>query len=739
MKSRSLIAAKHDERTALAVVDRQPVYECVGLALIWLTTLVVYQPTFHGGMLMDDDGSITPHRLRPLSGLYHIWFNPTATAQYYPVLHTVFWLEHRLWGDSFFGYHLVTVLWHCIAVTLFYIILKRLKAGGALLAAAIFALHPVIVESVAWMTEQKNTLSTVFYLSAMLLYLKFDVSRQPSRYALALGLFVLALLTKSITVTLPAAMLVIFWWQRGRISWERDVLPLVPFFLIGAAFGVITICVEQTYFRGIDADFSLTFAQRILLAGRAIWFYASKLIWPVDLIFPYPRWTIDPTLWWQWTFPAAVLAMTLALWAIRGRWRAPLAGWLFFCGTLLPAIGLADFYMFVISFVADHLQYLASLGLIALAAAGIANIVRRLPQSWRPAGVAACILLLTTFAVLSRQQARLYGNVPLFYETVLARNPDSWLAHYNLGCELQEQGRPQEAAEHYREALRLRPDFAAAHRNLGGILADDGRHEEAMDEFRAVLALDPDDPQSLNGLGLALINTGHAEEAVSHLTRAIHLRPEFPQAHNNLGIALGETGKTAEAIVEFQRALELDQSYANPHNNWGIVLSRLGRNMEAIDHFRQSLRLNPDNANCQFNLAALLTQPEQVDEAISHLEQAIRLRPEFADAHFELAERFRQLNRFKQAIEHYQTALRLRPSYLEVHINLAKTLAADNRSAEAVAIATKGIDIARSSGLVATAEQLEEWLKHYGDELQHAADVAAPNAPASATERANSQ
>jgi tetratricopeptide (TPR) repeat protein len=739
MKHRFTITAQHGQRTAPTIADRQPIYEWVGLALIWLTTLVVYQPALHGGMLVDDDGNITPHRLRPLSGLYHIWFDPTITAQYYPILHTVFWLEHRLWGDSFLGYHLVTLLWHCLAVTLLYIILKRLKVAGALLAAAIFALHPVMVESVAWMTEQKNTHSTVFYLGAMLLYLKFDVSRQRSRYALALGLFVLALLTKSITVTLPAALLVIFWWQRGRVSWERDVLPLVPFFLVGAAFGVMTIWVERTYFRGIDAEFSLTLAQRILLAGRAICFYAGKLIWPADLMFTYPRWTIDPTQWWHWTFPAAVLATTLALWAVRGRWRAPLAGWLFFCGTLLPAIGLADFYMFVISFVADHLQYLASLGLIVLAAAGIAKVVSRFPHAGRPAGVLACVLLLIAFAVLSRQQARLYGNVLLFYETLLARNPSSWLAHNNLGCELYEQGRPHEAAEHYREALRLRPDFAVAHRNLGGILAEDGRNEEAVGEYRAALALDPQDSQALNGLGLALINTGHPAEAIEHLSRAIQLQPEYPQAHNNIGIALGETGKTAEAIVEFQRALELDQSYANPHNNWGIVLSRLGRNTEAIDHFRQSLKLNPNDANCQFNLAALLTQPEQIDEAISHLEEAIGLRPQFVEAHFELAERFRHLNRSKQAIEHYQTVLQLRPSYLDAHINLAKTLAADNRSAEAIAAAAKGIDVARSSGLVATGEQLDEWLKRYQDELRHAADTATPDSPAPAAHGVISQ
>ena len=437
-------------------------YELIGLALILLATFIVYHPSLHGGMLVDDDGNITPPNLRPISGLYHIWFDPTVTAQYYPIVHTAFWIEHRLWGDSFLGYHLVTLLWHATSVTLLYVILRRLEVQGALLAAAMFALHPVMVESVAWMCEQKNTLSTTLYLSAMLMYLKFDASRSKSLYLVALGLFLLALLAKTITVTFPAALLVIFWWKRGSVEMRRDVMPLLPLFILSAAIGLVTVWVEQNYFHGQESSFSLTFAQRFLLAGRAIWFYFGKLAWPADLMFTYPRWTIDPKQWWQWIFPVAVLGTTLALWAIRTRWRAPLAGWLFFCGTLLPAIGFANVYMFVITFVADHMQYLASLGIIVPFAAAVALGVARLPLSARWVGVALCIVFCSSLAACSWQQSRLYGDVITYYETLLAGNPESWLAHNNLGLALADQGKTQEAFAHYQAAVRIKPNFARA-------------------------------------------------------------------------------------------------------------------------------------------------------------------------------------------------------------------------------------------------------------------------------------
>ena len=500
--------------------------------LILLTVFLVYLPALNGGLLLDDDSHITKPELQSIGGLYRIWFEVGATYQYYPLLHSAFWFEHKLWDDSVLGYHVVTLLWHMTSVVLLYLILTRLKIPGALLAAAIFALHPVMVESVAWMSEQKNTLSAVFCLSAMLAYLKFDESRQRSYYFTALWLFVLGLLTKTaITATLPATLLVIFWWQRGDLSWKRDVRPLVPFFVLGAMGGLVTAWVERKLIGAEGVDFELTLLERGLVAGRVIWFYLSKLVWPANLVFMYPRWDINPREWWQWLFPIATLGAFVGLWAMRRRWRGPLAAWLLFVGTLVPVLGFLNVYPFIFSFVADHFQYLASLGIIVLVSAGIATGLERASLPIRRAGVALCILLVGTLAVLTLKQSRMYADVVTFYRATLELNPDSWAAHNNLGTILSAQGQQQEAIEHYRAAIRVRPDYFTAHTNLG----------------------------------TALAATGQLPEAFDHLHKAIELQPESVAAHRNLGNALTNAGRQAEAIDEYQAALDAQaRRSANP-------------------------------------------------------------------------------------------------------------------------------------------------------------------------------
>ena len=354
-------------------------------AALVLAVLFVYQPAWHGGFIWDDDAHVTRPELRSWHGLYRIWFDLGATQQYYPLLHSAFWLEHKLWGDATLGYHLVNILLHATAAVLVALILRRLAIPGAYLAAAIFALHPVQVESVAWITELKNTLSAVFYLGAMLVYLRFDQTRKTPLYWWALGLFVLGLLSKTVTATLPAALLVIFWWRQGRLSWRRDVVPLLPFFGLGAAAGVLTAWVERKLIGAEGAAFELTIIERCLIAGRAIWFYLGKLVWPAELIFIYPRWHVSQAIWWQYLFPAAALLLLAVLWGLRRRWRGPLAGLLFFVGTLLPVLGFCNVYPFIYSFVADHFQYLASLGMITLASAGVALLLERWRLWGRPA------------------------------------------------------------------------------------------------------------------------------------------------------------------------------------------------------------------------------------------------------------------------------------------------------------------------------------------------------------------
>ena len=302
---------------------------------LFVAVFLVYQPAWHGGLLLDDDWHVPRPELRSWYGLYRIWFDLGATQQYYPLSETVFWVQYRLWGDAMTGYHLVNIALHALTALMVALILRRLKIPGAYLAAAIFALHPMHVESVAWITEQKNTLSAVFYLAAAMAYLRFDQDRSTAWYWGAMGLFVLALSAKIITVTLPAALLVIFWWQRGKLSWRRDVLPLAPFFAIGVVAGVFIAWLERLVANG--PDFALTFIQRCLLSGRVVWFYLGKLLWPTNLVFINPRWEISPKVWWQYLFPLALLILLAVLWALRRQWRWPLASMLFLSARCFPS------------------------------------------------------------------------------------------------------------------------------------------------------------------------------------------------------------------------------------------------------------------------------------------------------------------------------------------------------------------------------------------------------------------
>ena len=432
-------------------------WEWLFLAALVVVVLLVYQPAWQGGLIWDDDAHVTRPDLRSWQGLCRIWFDVRGgTMQYYPLLHSAFWIEHKLWGDATLGYHLVNILLHAAAAIMVALILRRLAVPGAYLAAAIFALHPVHVESVAWITEQKNTLSAVFYLGAMLAYLRFDQSRKTSWYLGALGLFVLGVLSKTVIATLPGALLVIFWWQRGQLSWKKDVLPLAPFFLLGAGAGMITAWWELKV-NGASARISSSRAiERFLIAGRAVWFHLWKLCWPTNLTFIYPRWRIDSGVWWQYLFPLGLTALAAGLWSIRRRTRAPLAALLFFGGTLFPVLGFFDLYTFRFSLIANHYQYLASLGIITLAAAGAALLSSRWRPWGRPAGYLLCATLLATLAGLTWRQSRMYTDAETLYRTTLDANPDCWLAHNNLANVLAGCGRVEEAIAHYQKAMELR-------------------------------------------------------------------------------------------------------------------------------------------------------------------------------------------------------------------------------------------------------------------------------------------
>ena len=628
-------------------------------AALAAAVLIAYWPALAGGLLWDDQGHVTRPELQSLAGLGRIWGEFGATQQYYPVLHSAFWIEHRLWGDTTLGYHLLNVLLHATAACQFLVLLRRLAVPGAALAAVLFALHPVCVESVAWISEQKNTLSLVFYLAAALVYLRFDTDRRPRDYLLAGGLFVLGLLTKTVTATLPAALLVVFWWRRGRLEWQRDVLPLLPWFALGAGSGLVTAYFERVLIGAQGADFNLSLVQRGLLAGRVFWFYLGKLAWPAELIFIYPRWTVDATAPGQWLGLIAALGLLggLAWWSRRS--RGPLAAALLFAGALFPVLGFFNVYPFVFSYVADHFQYLACLPVFALIAAGIHAILPRMPVAARSAAVGTLLVIL---GALTWVQCGMYRDPVTLYETILRRNPDCWMAHNNLANILTLAGRAGEAIPHLEAAIQLNPGMASAYSNLGDSLTRLGRAQEAIPPLEKALLLQPAYAVAQGNLGNALLELNRLDEAMAHFQQAIRLDPHFANAECNFGLVLAQAGKTAEAIPHFARAAQLDPNYADAELNWAIGLMLMGGFPAAVPHFEKAVALSSTSVDARMTYGRALLEHGRYDEALGHFEAVLRLYPDQADAHMNLALTLRQLGRKPEAAQHYTRALELNPA-----------------------------------------------------------------------------
>ncbi len=612
-------------------------------AALAAAVLAAYFPALRGGFVWDDDGYVTRAELQPAAGLRAIWLRPGATEQYYPVLHSAFWLEHRLWGGRPLGYHLAGVLLHAAAAAVFALALEELLGAAfpAWLAAFLFALHPVCAESVAWIAEQKNTLSTLLYLLAALAYLRWEGGgpRRRAVYALATLLFLLAILAKSVAATLPAALLLALWWKRGRLGWRRDVAPLAPWFALGAAAGLFTGWVERTYVGAEGPAFALGFAQRLLIAGRASWFYLGKLLWPARLIFMYPRWSVVPSDPAQW-LPVAGVLLALAILALAGRRRrGPLACALFFLGSLFPTLGFLNVYAFLYSFVADHWQYLASLGVFA----GAAALWARVPARGLRLGLAAALPAL--LGLLTFRQCAIYRDSGTLYRSILARNPSAWMAHTNLG------------------ALEM----------------DRGRLASALEHFRQAAALAPDQPRIPYDLGNALLKAGRRSEAAQAYAAAIRLRPDFTAAHANLAKILFEDGAPSQAAVHYEAALRAHPGEAEWELDLGLALGRTGRLDEALRHLRQSTALRPDWAPARNDLANALARAGRWEEAIPQYEAALRLQPDYVEARMNLAHARHDLGaahadagRYREAAEQFQAALALLPDYATARFDLER-------------------------------------------------------------------
>jgi len=615
-------------------------------------------------MLWDDNAHLTRPDLQSTAGLWRIWFDVGATQQYYPLSHSAFWLMHRLWDDATIGYHLVNIGLHATAAFLLALILRRLAVRGAVLAAFIFAVHPVHVESVAWMTELKNTLSGACFFGAALSYLRFDRERDPPSYGLSLVLFAAALLAKSVTAALPAALLVVFWWQRGTLDWRRDVRPLVPFLTMGFAFGLLTAWFERTLNGAQGAEFQLSFAERLLIAGRAAWFYPRTLFWPAPLAFIYPRWSVDVHDGRQWIYPVLAALAVAACWIVRRRSRAPLAIALLVLGLLFPALGFVDVYPFRYSFVADHFQYLASVPLIAAFAAGLCRTPLRI----------AALPIVAVLAILTWNQSKQYQDESTLYAATLQRNPSCWLCHNNLATAKLHGGDADfhDAVAHLREALRLNPKDPEAHNNMGGALQRMGRYGDALREHQEALRLNPGLVEARYNIGVCEQALGRLEQARDAYAAATRAQPDYAMAHYNLGTALTGLGQLAEAEAEFNHVIRQAPGFAPGHDGLAVVLLRTGRIPDAVTEFKNATRIQPDYAPSHYKLALTLSNAGLTAEALDEFAQAVRYAPASPEMRHDYGVALAHAGRLDEAAAQFRETLRLQPGNESAKANLAR-------------------------------------------------------------------
>lgn len=670
-----------------------------------LCLIIVYSPAIRGGRILDDDLHITRPELQSIAGLARIWFDVGATQQYYPVLHSAFWVEHRIWGEKLICYHAVNIALHWLASLSIVSIMRRLSLTAGWLGAFIFALHPVCVESVAWIAEQKNALSTVFAAAAVIAYLDFDAVGKTSRYWVATIFFCLAVLSKTAVSCLPAILLVVIWWRRPRLNIKRDVLPLLPWVILASGAAGITIFVESNLISRAGGQLALTPLSKLILAGRVFWFYVAKDIFPAHLAFYYTKWQINSSVWWQYLFPVCVVFSAVGVWSSSSVRRAPLVLFLCYTATIAPVAGFINVEWFNFSYVADHLEELSVFVFSIAAASSLGSFYERYDTTIRDWRIPAALALLLALGGETWLQCHRYKDAVTIYQAALIANPESQaaknhlaVAHYNLG--LINQGLPNGAAlaaKEYEAALQIKPNYAEAHNNLGMVLEGfPGHAAAAAEQFREAVVSKPDFAGAHYNLARSIVSLGlPVGAAVREYREAIRIDPSYVDAHWALARTLAKwPGHDQEALDAFQIAVRLDPNVAEGRLELGRALIKaMGDFNGAEEQFSRAIRLDPKSSQAHFDLGvAFQNMPGHLGDAKAQFEQALKLHPDFAEAHYNLGcILLNTPGRALEAVAEFSETLRIQPSNAEALTNLANAENSLGNSSEAIAAYKKGI------------------------------------------------
>ncbi|MGB8352417.1 MAG: tetratricopeptide repeat protein [Chthoniobacteraceae bacterium] len=590
--------------------------------LLLLVMIAAYQQVWHAGFVWDDDAHLTanPCIVGPL-GLKDIW--TSAHARICPLVQTTFWLEHRMWGLDPLPFHLVNVLMHTAAALVLWRVLLCLRVRGAWLGTVLWALHPVQVETVAWVTELKNTQSCFFYLLSILFFSRskwVEQERDPKKsaglyYSLAVVWGVLAMASKSSTVILPFVLGLCAWWITGKLS-RRSLFQLIPFFVMSGLAGILSLWTQKVEGVGGGPYWTINGMDRILVAGRVVWFYLWKLLWPHPLIFFYPRWEISAGNLPDYLPTTAVIVAFIVLWRCRNSgngWGRPVfLAWTYFVMALLPVLGLLNHYFLRFSFVGDHFQYMASMGPLALAGAGITLFFdSRKDINPNLQGVFYATLF-ATLGWLTWSQCGMYRDVETLWQTTVARNPDCWIAYNNLGNILQQSGDVDGGIAYFEKSLQIRPYDAEAVNNLGIAMLRKGRLDKAVYETRKALAMDPNSAEIYGNLGNVFLQKGMVDEAMENYEKSLAINPRDQITHYNLGnVLLNQKHEYEEAVYHLKQCVEIERSMGTTENVYadydlGIALTKTGKFKEAATNYQRTLELLPQFTPAQGKLAWLL-------------------------------------------------------------------------------------------------------------------------------------
>jgi len=546
-------------------IERPSVKGAILAALLVGMVVAAYGPALSAGFIWDDDDYVTENPLlHAPDGFERIWLSMDAPSQYFPLVYTAFRIEYGFWGLDPFGYHLINVLFHAANALLLWLLLRRLEIAGAWFAAAVFALHPVHVESVAWVAERKNVMSLFFSLASLLAWLRFVEPRGSSGrrfYLASLVCYALALSSKVTACTLPAAQLLLL-WLRGHSIDRRRIAQVVPFVVLGVAMGLVITYWERYHIGTVGERFTIAPIESFLVATRATWFYLGKLLWPTQLAFSYPKFAIDPSdpLQYIWALAGAILLV--ALWSWRHAiGKAPLVAAIFFVATLSPLLGFIPLFTFWYTYVADHYQYMASIGPIALLSAGATQLLRNHTSLGKVSLGSAAALALAVLGFLVWNQSRVYESEETLWRDTIAKNPTSWMAQTNLGRYMLREERFEEAVEAYGRVFAIKPDAYRAHVGRAGAFVKLGRERDAEADFKAALKLKPDLYTAHQALARLSWKRGARAIAIGHYAEMIAIAPQNPAGHFLMGRALESRRRPREALVHYRNALAVDPEH----------------------------------------------------------------------------------------------------------------------------------------------------------------------------------